>query len=205
MSLATSNPLSWLAGEPIGSASTNNGALGVCALACLENPNCTSFIYCNMGPVDPCQVPTASGQRRSIAGGSCDLLSQAGLTDTTGLMALSGPVVGELTAGGWACGRVGRWAQGETNEMGACILRAGKRQSREETECDRGGMAASAALPDLLSLPAMPHVAVPALHPAGSPVRSQAASLAGYASLRGIVPPFDLGVWNPEYIADAEM
>ncbi len=90
------------AGEPIGSASTNNGALGVCAQACLQNPNCTSFLYCQLGPVEPCEVPTAGGGRRTIGGGTCDLLSQAGLNETTGLMALSGPVVGELVAGGRA-------------------------------------------------------------------------------------------------------
>ncbi|PRW50927.1 serine threonine- kinase [Chlorella sorokiniana] len=135
--IALSNSSLALAGEPIGSASTTNGVLGVCAQACLQNPNCTSFVYCNYGEPNPCEVPAAGGQRRTIAGGTCELLSQAGLNDTSGLMALSGPVVGKLDS--------------------------------------------------------------------GAPLRAQAASLSGYASLRGIVPPFDLGMWFPEYIADGEI
>lgn len=161
------------AGEPIGSASTTNGALGVCALACQQNPSCTSFIFCKLGPADPCQVPAAGGQRRSIPGGTCDLLSQAGRNDTNGLMALSGPVVGELAAGGWAT----LWQAGR--RCCACCARGSSGMAPTLRACVRC--------------------------PAGAPVRSQAASLSGYASLRGIVPPFDLGIWTPEYIADGEM
>lgn len=87
-------------GEPIGAAETTDGALGVCALQCLQNPGCTSFLYCKLAMGVPCQVPAAGGGRRRIANGRCELLRQAGLNATTGLLALQGPVEGELVAGG---------------------------------------------------------------------------------------------------------
>lgn len=87
-------------GEPIGAAEATDGALGVCALQCLQNPGCTSFLYCKLAMGVPCQVPAAGGGRRRIANGRCELLRQAGLNATTGLLALQGPVEGELVAGG---------------------------------------------------------------------------------------------------------